>query len=120
MPYLALRVSELRGAKWGEIDFDKSLWTIPAERQDKDSTGMKMRIPHTVPLPRQVVALFQDLQRFTGDRPFCFPSPVDAKEQPISGMTLRNALRRMGYTNEEVTPTVSRLKIEYRAFWTPA
>ena len=104
MPYLALRVSELRGARWDEIDFDKALWIIPAERQDKDSTGMKMRIPHIVPLPRQVMELFLDLQKFTGDRPLCFPSPVDAKAQPISDMTLRNALRRMGYTNEEVTP----------------
>jgi len=105
LPYLALRVSELRGARWEEIDFDLALWTIPAERQDKDGTGMKMRIPHAVPLPTQVVTLFRDLRTFTGGGPLCFPSPVSKKsDRPISDMTLRNALIRMGYSNEEVTP----------------
>jgi len=105
LPYLALRVSELRGARWEEIDFDKALWTIPAERQDRDGTGMKMRIPHTVPLPTQVVALFRDLRTFTGDGPICFPSPVSKKgDRPISDMTLRNALLRMGYGKDEITP----------------
>ena len=104
LPYLALRNSELRGARWEEIDFDKTQWIIPAERQDKDLTGMKMRVPHTVPLPRQVLKLFQDLRQFTGDGPLCFPSPVAKKKQPISDMALRNALRRMGYSNEEITP----------------
>jgi len=104
MSYLALRNSELRAARWEEIDFDKGLWTVPVERQDKDGTGMKKRVAHIVPLPVQAIALFQDLRQFTGDGPLCFPSPVDKKKQPISDMTLRNALRRMGFTNEEVTP----------------
>jgi len=66
---------------------------------------MKMRVAHTVPLPTQVVKLFQDLRQFTGDGALCFPSPVGKKSnQPISDMTLRNALLRMGYTKEEVSP----------------
>jgi integrase len=38
-----LRTIEVREAKWPEIDFDKAVWTIPAER-------MKMKIEHAVPL----------------------------------------------------------------------
>ncbi|MDR0476379.1 MAG: integrase arm-type DNA-binding domain-containing protein [Desulfobulbaceae bacterium] len=105
MPYLALRISELRGARWAEIDLDAALWVVPAKRQDKDGTGMKMRQPHIVPLSTQAVALLQDLKLFTGHAALCFPSPVGKKaSQPISDMTIRNALRRMGYANKEITP----------------
>jgi len=47
MPYLFVRSQELRNAHWPEIDFDKAVWSIPAER-------MKMKAAHTVPLARQV------------------------------------------------------------------
>ena len=66
-PYLPVRSSELCKAKWEEIDFEKATWTIPAER-------MKMRRPHVVPLPRQVIALLHELQAFSGDSPYLFPS----------------------------------------------
>ena len=45
---LATRPGELRGAKWAEFDFDAHIWTIPAAR-------MKMRMPHTVPLPARAL-----------------------------------------------------------------
>lgn len=38
-----LRTIELRASEWDDIDLDKDLWQIPAER-------MKMRRPHVVPL----------------------------------------------------------------------
>jgi integrase len=105
--YLPLRNSELRGARWEEIDLDNALWTVPAERPDRDRTGMKTRIPHEVPLPRQAVDLFRKLkerQHYTCiDSPLCFPSS-HGHRQPISDMALRNALRRMGYSNEEIIP----------------
>jgi hypothetical protein len=37
----AVRLTEARGAKWSEIDFDAATWTISAER-------MKMRAEHIV------------------------------------------------------------------------
>lgn len=44
MAILAQRPGELRLASWDEIDLERAVWTIPAER-------MKMRRPHMVPLP---------------------------------------------------------------------
>ncbi len=38
-----IRSSELRYARWSEIDFDKALWTIPAER--KPISGVKSSAP---------------------------------------------------------------------------
>ena len=50
----ATRISEATGVQWGEIDFDKKLWTIPASR-------MKMRKAHVVPLSRQAIELLEEL-----------------------------------------------------------
>ena len=68
---LAQRPGELRNAKWGEVDLEAAIWSIPAER-------MKMRRPHRVPLPAQAVALLKDLQQLTGDGDLLFPSLVSA------------------------------------------
>ncbi|MCL2000829.1 MAG: integrase arm-type DNA-binding domain-containing protein [Planctomycetes bacterium] len=89
MPYVFVRSGELRAAEWVEIDFENALWTIPAGR-------MKMKRPHVVPLARQVVSLFEDLEAVKGSGPFVFPSMISAS-RCISDMGLLNALRRMGY-----------------------
>jgi integrase len=46
---LFVRPGELRVARWKEIDFEKAVWTVPAET-------MKMKRPHRVPLSRQANA----------------------------------------------------------------
>lgn len=95
-PHLFVRPGELRQACWEEIDFDEAVWTIPAEKT-------KMRKPHHVPLSRQALDLFRQslalTSRATG---FVFPS-VRTTARPISENTLNAALRRMGYTGDEVT-----------------
>lgn len=92
---LAQRPGELRNAKWGEIDLEAAIWSIPAER-------MKMRRPHRVPLPAQAVALLKELQQLTGSGDLLFPSLVSAM-RPMSENTLNTALRRMGVSAEEMT-----------------
>ena len=61
-----VRTSELCGAKWSEIDFDKHEWRIPAER-------MKMRNPHIVPLSSQTLAILTILKKMNGHREHVFP-----------------------------------------------
>ncbi|WP_295639350.1 integrase arm-type DNA-binding domain-containing protein [uncultured Mailhella sp.] len=94
MPYVFVRSQELRNASWKEIDFEKALWIIPAER-------MKKRREHIVPLAHQVVTLFKNLQKFSGDGEYVFPSP-QSKSQCISDVGLLNGLRRLGYGREEM------------------
>ena len=60
-----IRSSELRYARWSEIDIDNSMWTIPAEREPLPGVkfshrGSKMRTPHLVPLSQQAVAILAD------------------------------------------------------------
>lgn len=54
-PHVFVRPGELRHAEWSEIDFDKALWSIPAEK-------MKMRRPHRVPLSRQSLAILSSIR----------------------------------------------------------
>ena len=104
LPYLALRSMELRGARWTEIDLDKATWVVPASRREKpkDGGGMKMRIAHEIPLPTQVVKLFNELRMLTDNENLCFPGRHSAS-QCISDMALLNAIRRMGFGKDEMT-----------------
>ncbi len=94
-PLVFVRPGELRHAEWSEIDLDKAEWRIPAEK-------MKMREQHIVPLSRQAVAILRELQPLTGSGTYVFPS-VRTSARPMSENTVLAALRRMGYTKDEMT-----------------
>lgn len=86
-----VRTSELIGARWDEIDWQREEWHIPKER-------MKKRRPHMVPLSSQVLKLLRELQSITGEKEFIFHSPA-SKHMHISNGTVLMGLRRMGYQN---------------------
>ena len=92
---LAPRPGELRLSKWAEFDFDEAVWRVPAER-------MKMRRPHKIPLPSQAVEHLRELGRHTGTSDLLFPSARSWKK-PMSENTLNAALRRLGYTADQIT-----------------
>lgn len=92
---LAQRPGEVRNAKWKEFDFANKIWAIPAEK-------MKMRRDHLVPLPDQAITLLDELRRLNGNGEYLFPS-LRTWKRPMSENTLNAALRRMGYSGEEMT-----------------
>lgn len=94
-PHVFVRPGELRHADWSEINLDKAEWTIPAHKT-------KMRKPHQVPLSRQAVALLQEAYAATGPTGYVFPS-VRTRARPMSENTLNGALRRLGYSTDEMT-----------------
>ena len=94
-PLVFVRPGELRQAQWAEFDFEKSEWRIPATR-------MKMRVQHIVPLSTQAIEILRDLQPLTGRFPFAFPS-VRSRFRAMSENTITAALRRMGYTGQDMT-----------------
>ncbi|MDC0336404.1 tyrosine-type recombinase/integrase [Pseudodesulfovibrio sp.] len=105
-----VRPGELRHAEWKEIDFDGEFqiadekarlktikcpaWCIPAEK-------MKARRPHIIPLAGQAVDILKDLHPLTGQGKYVFPS-VRSAGYPMSENTVNGALRRLGYTKEEM------------------
>jgi len=95
MAYLFPRPGELRAAEWDEFDLDAAVWAVPAERT-------KMRREHHVPLPPQALEILSELQGITGDGQLVFPS-VRSIRRYMSENTLNAALRRMGYSKDEVT-----------------
>ena len=102
-PLVFVRPGELRKAQWPEFDLDKAEWRIPAER-------MKMAEQHIVPLSDQAVEILRELEPLTNreiparpDAPrFVFPG-ARSRERPMSENAILAALRRMGYTKEEMT-----------------
>ncbi|WP_306250694.1 integrase arm-type DNA-binding domain-containing protein [Parvularcula sp. IMCC14364] len=89
------RPGELRLAHWAEFDLEARVWQIPAER-------MKMRRPHRVPLQTDAVALLQELKMLSGNYQFILPS-IRSWKRPMSDNTINAALRRMGYSKDEMT-----------------
>lgn len=90
-----VRPGELRKAEWTEFDLDQGEWRIPAAR-------MKMKEQHLVPLSKQAVAILEELHAVNGHGRYLFPS-VRTSERPMSENTVNAALRRLGYTREEMT-----------------
>lgn len=84
-----VRKSELIEAKWEEIDLEKAEWSIPGERMKKDK-------PHLVPLPRQAVAMFEELKGLASGSEWIFPSRGDL-HKPIAKSTLNVAVRTMDH-----------------------
>lgn len=82
----AARTNEVLGAKWSEIDLDKAVWTIPAER-------MKARRDHRVPLSAAALELLRSLPRDT-EGEYVFMSPM-AKGKPMSNMAMLKTLKLM-------------------------
>lgn len=74
-----VRKSELARATWDEIDFERALWTIPAER-------MKKRTPHIVPLAPQAIDILVSLKTLAGGSDYIMPGRYDSSV-PMSDAT---------------------------------
>ena len=94
-PLVFVRPGELRHAEWLEVDLDAAEWRIPAEK-------MKMKDPHIVPLSSQAVEILTEILPITGKGRYVFPS-VRTNARPMSDNTVLAALRRMGFTKEEMS-----------------
>jgi len=94
-PLVFVRPGELRQAEWSEINLENAEWRIPPEK-------MKMRVVHIVPLSSQAINVLKDIQPLTGRDKYVFPSNR-TNTRPMSDNTVNAALRRMGYTKDEMT-----------------
>jgi len=78
------------------------MWTIPADKMKRTVHGKANGRPHFVPLAPQAVEVLRELKPLTGHGHYVFPSLLTG-ERPMSENTVRAALRRKGYANEEMT-----------------
>jgi integrase len=99
-PRVFLRPGELRKLEWDWIDFDSAMITIPASAH---KTGKRTQAPHLVPLSTQALQILREIRPLTSDGRHVFPSERDTN-RPMSDNAVRSAMRRMGWTGEEMTP----------------
>jgi integrase len=97
------RPGNIRHMEWQEIDFDAARWTIPASKMKRSVQGKVSGRPHLVPLAPQAIEILRELEPLTGHGRYVFTSLLSG-ERPMSENTLRGALRRMGYSNDDMTP----------------
>ncbi|GHT89489.1 hypothetical protein AGMMS49960_00010 [Betaproteobacteria bacterium] len=97
MPLVFVRKSELRIARWKDIDLEAAKWTYFIT---------KTRTDHHVPLSRQAVEILNELALIT--RPIGEPGnalvfPGRNEGCPFSEDMLNKGLRELGYGNEIMT-----------------
>jgi len=95
-PHVFQRPGEVRKMRWAELDLEKEIWTIPAERMKQ------RREDHAVPLSRQSVALLSSMEAVSNQSEYVFPS-ARTKLRPMSENAINGALRRLGYAGSEMT-----------------
>ena len=105
MLHVFIRSSELRFARWSEIDFTNRVWTIPATREPiigvrYSERGAKMRMPHIVPLSEHVIAILKQIKDITGNNELVFPGDHNPYK-PMCENTVNKALRVMGYDTKK-------------------
>ncbi|MCX3492313.1 tyrosine-type recombinase/integrase [Escherichia coli] len=105
MLHVFIRSSELRFARWSEIDFTNRVWTIPATREPiigvrYSGRRAKMRMPHIVPLSEQSIAILKQIKDITGNNELIFPGDHNPYK-PMCENTVNKALRVMGYDTKK-------------------
>jgi len=89
------RSNEAAKACWEELDLDKGLWVIPADR-------MKMNREHIIPLSPYVISIIKIMEQFKQPySEYVFPSHINPRKH-INTETVNKALRRIGYQNRLV------------------
>ena len=92
---LFVRPGELRRAEWLEIDVEAAVWHIPAAK-------MKARRDHQIPLSKQALALLEEARALGIQGRYVFSS-IRSAARPMSENTVNAALRRLGFTGDEMT-----------------
>lgn len=94
-PMVFVRPGELRAMEWAHIDIEAKEWRYLVT---------KTKVQHIVPLSEQVISVLDGIRPLSGQGRFVFPSERTPNgSRCISDMALLAALRRMGFTKDEVT-----------------
>ena len=99
---LLLRPGELRNMEWAWVDLPAGMVTLPPEVMKRKKSDKMDGPPHLVPLASQASDLLCELQRLTGGGRYVFPA-LTTSQRCMSENTVRSALRRLGYGNDDMT-----------------
>ncbi|MBN9411270.1 MAG: integrase arm-type DNA-binding domain-containing protein [Burkholderiales bacterium] len=102
-PLLLLRPGELRHLEWEWMDETRDVLVLPSRLMKRSIAGKQDGPPHVVPLATQAKEILVQLGSHTRSGKYMFPS-LTSSQRCMSENTVRSALRRLGYTNDEMTP----------------
>src|SRR5690606_26169984 len=91
-----MRPGVIASARWADFNLDTAEWQVPGK-------VMKTRHAHVVSLPRQALAVLDDMRAFSGGREYVFPPLARQTAKHLSRDTLSAALRRMGFQGQHAT-----------------
>jgi integrase len=91
LPYVFLRAGNIAELEWSEIDFEKKLITIKADKMKISSNG-----DFILPITDRAIEILKEIEPFTKDCKYVFRSDRDPNK-PISNNTLSKALRENGF-----------------------
>ena len=89
LAYTWVRTNELRMMLWSEIDRSTGIWVIPAGK-------MKRARDHVVPLPRQALAIIEEMWNRRRNSVYVFPSDR-RDDRPMSENSVLYLIGRIGY-----------------------
>ncbi|MFJ2459499.1 integrase domain-containing protein [Pseudomonas neuropathica] len=89
------RPAEAATTRWADIDVERKIWAIPAER-------MKKRRTHIIPLTEQALALLEAIKPYSGHREYVFPAVRNPRTH-CNSQTANMALKRMGFEGRLVS-----------------
>ncbi|MBB3175903.1 phage integrase central domain-containing protein [Variovorax sp. Sphag1AA] len=96
------RPGNIRGLQWAWINFDKETISIPSHEMKRTLRAKVQGKPHVIPLSPQAIECLRRLENLTGGGVYVFPSERTG-ERPMSDGTVNAALRRLGYSKDEMT-----------------
>ena len=96
------RPGNIRQMEWTWVDFDAAMLTVPSPDMKRRKDAKINGRPHLIPLAPQALALLRQLQLLTGHGRFVFSS-LRTGARPMSENTVNAALRRMGFSSDEMT-----------------
>lgn len=108
LPMVFVRPGELVSARWCDVDLDGALWVIPSHIK-KQSATLKQDTSrvHVVPLSRQAVEVLNEIRPLTGFGDHVFVGSRSRSgtesERHITIESLLAAIRRMGYSKDDMT-----------------
>lgn len=93
--YTAMRPFNIRHASWDEFDLEAKIWSVKALK-------MKMKEAFVLPLSDSVVRMLKEYKQMSlNDSGYLFCSAL-SKDRAMSENTLNTALRRLGYSKDEI------------------
>lgn len=93
-PLVFVRPSELRTAKWADIDLDNGEWKF---------TVSKTKTDHIVPLSTQAIEILREIYPISGHGEYVFQNGHSPR-RPMSEAAINAALKRMGFdTKTQIT-----------------